>query len=201
MRTVGKNNAGQVVELPYGDRNFSLVIILPAITFGPRLAVEKIIGEDWANVRDSMTPSLIELQLPKCSLKYDLSLKSTVQDMGIKEVFSPSKACLDRLMKQLPGAYITDVLQAATIDVSEEGVEAAAATAAPSGTRGGGGRRRPAGKKWKGENSWVDTFSAIRCTVTNKTTENQKLWDSNISRLLTSSLSLGVPVPRATQCM
>jgi hypothetical protein len=46
LRTVGKNNAGQVVEMSYGDRNFSLVIILPAITFGPRLAVEKIIGED-----------------------------------------------------------------------------------------------------------------------------------------------------------
>ena len=132
---------GQVVELDYGNSTFSLVIILPSIGVEASLAVQSIIGEDWETVSAHSSLTLVELHLPKCSLKYGLSLKSTMEDMGMNEVFSPSKACLDRLMKQMPGAYITDILQAATIDVTEVGVEAAAATAAPSGTRGGGGRR------------------------------------------------------------
>ncbi len=130
------HKAGTIVELPYGDTSFGLVIILPSEALGVALAAKEIIGKDWTNVRYSMTPTLVELQLPKCSLKYDFSLKSTMQAMGMNDVFSPAEACLDRLMKQLPGAYIVDVIQAATIDVDEEGVEAAASTAAPSGTRG-----------------------------------------------------------------
>ena len=127
---------GQVVDLEYGNSTFSLVIILPWMGVQASLVLQTIIGEDWSEVQEHMRLTLVELYLPKCSLKYDLSLKSTMQDMGMKEVFDPSKACLDRLMKQMPGAFITDILQAATIDVTEEGVEAAAATAAPSGCRG-----------------------------------------------------------------
>jgi serpin B len=74
-------------------------------------------------------------------LEYDLSLIPTMETMGIKEVFSPSKASLGRLMKGLPGAYIKAMMQAATFDLFEKGVTAAAATAAVAGTRGGGGGR------------------------------------------------------------
>jgi serpin B len=137
------HNAGSIVELPYGDSTFGLVIILPSEASGVALAVQKIIGEDWTSVRDSMTRELIDLQLPKCSLKYDFSLKSTMQDMGMNDVFSPSQACLDKLMKTMPGAYIVDVIQAATMDVDEVGVEAAAVTAAIAGTRGSRVGRSP----------------------------------------------------------
>jgi serine protease inhibitor len=142
------HNAGRIVELPYGDSTFGLVIILPSEASGVALAVQKIIGEDWTSVRDSMTRELIDLQLPKCSLKYDCSLKSTMQAMGMNDVFSPSQVCLDRLIvdvMELQGVYIVDVLQAAKMDVDEVGVVAAAATAAPSDTRGtrGGGSPTP----------------------------------------------------------
>jgi serpin B len=140
------HTAGTIVELPYGDNTFGLVIILPSEASGVALAVQQIIGEDWTSVRDSMTPELVDLKLPKCSLKYDCSLKSTMQAMGMNDVFSPSQACLDRLIvdvMELQGVYIVDVLQTATMDVDEVGVEAAAATAAPSGTRGSRGGRSP----------------------------------------------------------
>ena len=137
------HSAGTIVELPYGNSTFAMVIILPSLALGVGLAMQQIIGQDWTSVRDCMTSELVQLQLPKCSLKYDFSLKTTMQEMGMKDVFSPSDARLDRLMKKQPGAYIVDVIQAATIDVDEEGVEAAAATAAISGTRSGGGSRRP----------------------------------------------------------
>ena len=137
------HTAGTIVELPYGNSTFGLVIILPSQALGVALAVQQIIGEDWTSVRDSMALELVDLKLPKCSLKYDFSLKSTMQDMGMNDVFSPSDACLDRLMKSEPGAYIVDVVQAATMDVNEEGVEATAATAAIAGTRSCRVGRRP----------------------------------------------------------
>jgi serine protease inhibitor len=61
----------------------------------------------------------------------------------MNDVFSPSQACLDKLMKTMPGAYIVDVIQAATMDVDEVGVVAAAATAAIAGTRGSRVGRSP----------------------------------------------------------
>ena len=136
-----EHKAGQIVELPYGNGSFSLLIILPSPALGTTGALDILMGEEWKELRDCMYNELLHLEVPKCSLEYDLSLIPTMETMGIKEVFSPSKASLGRLMKGLPGAYIKAMMQAATFDLFEKGVTAAAATAAVAGTRGGGGRR------------------------------------------------------------
>ena len=137
-----KHKAAEIVELPYANSNFSLLIVLPSPSYTTTGALNALIGE-WNDVRNGMYNAFVHLEVPKCSLKYDLSLIPVMEDMGIKEVFSPTDASLDRLMKKEPGAYIKLMMQACTFDLDEEGVTAAAATVAVAGTRGGGGFRKP----------------------------------------------------------
>ena len=93
---------------------------------------------------DSMSPTLIELQVPKCSLKYELSLNNNLQTSELKRPSDrPSKTCLDRMMKQLTGTCIKEMLQAATIDVDEEGVMVGAGTVVVASSRVPDGCRRP----------------------------------------------------------
>ncbi len=75
-----------------------------------------------------------DLQLPRLSLKYTAQqLKETLQAMGIERAFDADLAQLEGIADVKP-LYVSSIVHKATLDLNEEGVEAAAATGMEVGT-------------------------------------------------------------------
>jgi serpin B len=119
----------EALEMPYGRRNFSMVILLPEdplSEFVPRLN-----GALWADVsarlgsRDEWTDVLV--RLPRFSFSYERMLNESLRALGIRDAFVPRVADLSR-MSDDPRLYVDFVQQNTYVEVNEEGTEAAAVT-------------------------------------------------------------------------
>ena len=132
----------QSAEFPYVDDGNAQIVAMP--TYNNQLAVVIALPHgDLATYEAGLTASSaafavpsgtteVALSLPKSSFTSDsISLKSSLQAMGMTDAFDKAKADFSGLVTPADGAnlYIDDVLQKAMIAIDETGVEAAAATA------------------------------------------------------------------------
>nr|XP_014096706.2 serine protease inhibitor 77Ba [Bactrocera oleae]XP_036214158.1 serine protease inhibitor 77Ba [Bactrocera oleae]XP_036214159.1 serine protease inhibitor 77Ba [Bactrocera oleae]XP_036214160.1 serine protease inhibitor 77Ba [Bactrocera oleae]XP_036214161.1 serine protease inhibitor 77Ba [Bactrocera oleae]XP_036214162.1 serine protease inhibitor 77Ba [Bactrocera oleae] len=122
-----------VLELPYGNENrLCMLAILPnkgisvnqvaqnLRKFGVRPIFNKI-EEDALNYGEQD----VEVYLPRLETTSTLSLRGTLEAMGIKSIFDPQTV---NLLSQT--SFVKDVIQSTKIIVNEEGTEAAAVVAA-----------------------------------------------------------------------
>ncbi len=72
----------------------------------------------------------VETRLPKFKFDYDLKLKDDLIKLGIKDAFSMDNAKFYNIIDESSDAwlYVSDALHKANIDLSEEGIKAAAVT-------------------------------------------------------------------------
>ena len=81
--------------------------------------------EQWAAWIDLLSPSEIDVYLPKFELAYDLLLNDVLTALGMGIAFSPAS---DFTGISPRDPWISRVLHKAVVKVDEEGTEAAAAT-------------------------------------------------------------------------
>lgn len=117
----------RVIELPYGDGNFSMVVMLP----DKGLTVDKLIAgldqETWNELdRELNSRYEINLRLPRFSFSYDTELKDPLINLGIKDAFVPQFADFSAITDD--DIYISRVKHKSFVEVNEEGTEAAAVT-------------------------------------------------------------------------
>ncbi len=117
----------KIVEIPYGQGNYSMVVVLPD---------EGTSAEDVAN---SLTPAIweswmenlegntvqVELSMPGFKYKYKRTLNDDLERLGMGIAFTGA-ADFSNISDQ--ALQISRVLHEAFIEVNEEGTEAAAAT-------------------------------------------------------------------------
>ncbi|MFO0588752.1 MAG: serpin family protein [Polyangiaceae bacterium] len=116
--------AWQLVELPYRASDFAMVVALPSDPASATLDIESV----RAGIRAAQ-PALVQLQLPRFDVSADLSLLAALRKAGVRDAFDLREASFRRLGPRRGAA--TDVLHKARVTVTEEGTEAAAATAIP----------------------------------------------------------------------
>jgi serpin B len=119
------------IELPYKDKQLSMIVILPEEHGANALAnaesklssnLDKFLSADAG--KDSVI-----LTLPKLKIETPLLvLNNTLQKLGIIDAFTPSKADFSGI-DGTHNLYINLVAHKAMINVDEQGTEAAAATA------------------------------------------------------------------------
>lgn len=117
----------KAIKLPYKGGKVSLFIIMPK-QIHDFLATEQKLNEAMiSKIKRKMKHREVELTLPKFSTEADFDLKETFLKLGMELPFSNaadfSGMCKDNDLR------IDKIIHKATIDVSEEGTEAAAATA------------------------------------------------------------------------
>jgi len=116
------------IELPYGQQNFSMVVIVPKNSLGNYLP--EFDGGEWAvivDAIDSMTePAETEIIMPKFKFEYEKVLNDQLQAMGMLDAFSPGMADLSGISDA--SIFVSFVKQNTFVDVNEEGTEAAAVT-------------------------------------------------------------------------
>ncbi|CAH2098053.1 unnamed protein product [Euphydryas editha] len=128
-----KDMNAYVLELPYGtNKKYSMLLFLPL--YGKTL---NSVIENLKNIRlpviDKMLKGAEEdevtVQIPRFEIKSDLrNLKTLLVGMGLKSAFDSSKANFKSISHQ--PLYISNLIQKATIKVTEEGTVASAATEA-----------------------------------------------------------------------
>jgi len=109
---------------------------------GMQATVDELLGSDTAfdNAVDQLGEEYVLLKLPRFRIEYGVtSLKQTLRDMGVKEVFDPN-AELGRISDS--SAFLSDFVVKTVVNVNEKGTTAAASAIA-GGTRGGGGAPKP----------------------------------------------------------
>lgn len=123
-----ENDIYQVVNLPYGNGAFSMMVFLPKSGYG----IPDIIGEikkaDWNSLRKGMGISEVDLWLPRFETKFGIKLNDILIAMGMPLAFDDTKADFGAMS---PDALcLSFVRQDAAIKVDEEGSEAAAVSSA-----------------------------------------------------------------------
>ena len=118
----------EAAYLPYGDGSMSMLVIVPkdferfsAEFDGARLRTLQS-GLNGASRID------VDLRLPKFKLESTLELSRVLVDLGAEDAFALGAADFSGITGNRE-LFISSVLHKALVDVSEEGTEAAAATA------------------------------------------------------------------------
>jgi serine protease inhibitor len=116
-----------MVELPYADTAFSMVLLAPAEQNTLDVLTAELTSRRWAELIGRLEPQRIMLNVPKFRFEYELEMKNVLAMMGMAVAFQPGVADFTR-MADAKDLHISRVKQKAFIDVHELGTEAAAAT-------------------------------------------------------------------------
>ena len=132
MQLVGEfqyfeNSDFQVIDLPYGDGDYSMTIFLPRFDKDVDSLIAEFDEDNWRQWLDSLDKDEVALYLPKFKLEYELNLNDVLTALGMGIAFEPSSADFTG-MRDSGGLYIHKVKHKTFVEVNEEGTEAAAVT-------------------------------------------------------------------------
>jgi serpin B len=136
----------QVLSLPYADRDLKMFVLLPGKFDGALAAVEKLLSAErvksWCA---GVQPQELNVYLPKFTIETGNDLKHSLKQLGVDLLFKRGDADLSNVSPVAAGIeplWIQWTRHVASVEVNEEGTEAAAATAF-GGAGFGGPSRRP----------------------------------------------------------
>lgn len=117
----------KIVEIPYGQGNYSMVVVLPdegITTEDVATSLTPDVWQNWMEILEVNTPQL-ELSIPRFKYKYKRSLNDDLKRLGMGIAFTDA-ADFSNISDQ--DLLISRVLHETFIETNEEGTEAAAAT-------------------------------------------------------------------------
>ena len=122
-----QGNNIQLLELPYAGKEFSMLVLLPNQEVTLAEVEKELSAEKLNGYIDLLAESDVMVSLPKFKFEAEYKLKPFLSQMGMPIAFT-DKADFTRMSKK-PDLKIDEVYHKAFVEVSEEGTEAAAATA------------------------------------------------------------------------
>lgn len=134
MFGVSEKLKATVMDLPYANQHFSMLVILPENSRGVDGLIKMIRPNDIYDILNDMYEDEIHISIPKFKMDQEFDLAGPLYSMGVKKLFDPRFADLTGFFDEASiaaqkGVTINSVIHKASITVNEEGTEAAAATA------------------------------------------------------------------------
>jgi len=123
----------QAVDLPYGNELFSMTIFLPAPPLGVDGLMEEFNQSNWEGWLSGFSEQAIELQFPKFTLEYELTMNDVLKALGMAIAFDKDWADFTRMYHGPERLFIDEVKHKTFVEVNEEGTEAAAVTSVEVG--------------------------------------------------------------------
>ncbi len=114
-----------IAEFPYGNRDFSMVVILPHKGQNIDICLKNLSSKQVNKIDNNSDFYFVNVRMPHMELKDETNLNSALMALGMTDAFSIEKANLSKISNDL---YVSDVKQKTFIKVNEEGTEAAAVT-------------------------------------------------------------------------
>lgn len=115
------------VALPYGNGSYRMTVILPDEGKGVADIMSSFGEKEFAALPRKMSECIVDLKLPRFTTSVTLPLNSIISSLGAPTMFG-SAADFSRLADGR--VLVSQMLQKAKIEVSEEGTKAAAVTVA-----------------------------------------------------------------------
>ena len=120
------NDVFTALELPYGNKDYSMVILLPNENKKIADVVDQLNDSNWNQWMNSFSRLELNVHLPKFKFEYKQELSNILIQLGMENPFS-NTADFSGISRDLP-LKISRVIHQSFIEVNEEGAEAAAAT-------------------------------------------------------------------------
>ena len=120
------NDVYSAVTLPYGSGVYSMTVILPNEGKFISDLTKTLNADTIASLRRNMEECLVDLKLPRFTTEMKLPLKGIVAKLGAPSMFDATRADFSSFANG--NVYVSEMLQKAKIEVSEEGTKAAAVT-------------------------------------------------------------------------
>ncbi len=117
----------QMLELPYGRGNYSMLILLPGDGKSIHDIIEELDTENYDEWLLNLQERNVEVSIPKFKFKYEKKLNDLLKPMGLSVAFDPDNADFSNISEALE-LYISKVKHKTFIEVNEKGTEAAAVT-------------------------------------------------------------------------
>jgi serine protease inhibitor len=116
----------RIIELPYLGSELSMLVILPDAVDGLPQVEQSLTVDKLAEWEAALQMKLVDVTLPRFITDLSMQLGGVLQTMGVHQAFSDHADFAGIAKEPLK---ISEVIHQARIDVTEEGTEAAAATA------------------------------------------------------------------------
>jgi serpin B len=121
------NESFEILELPYGNQSFAMVILLPKEGTPLSSVIEKLDVATWTNIRRYLIGGeTVKVKLPRFKVEYERTLNPDLADLGMKAMFTP--AADFSLINTTASLFVSSVRQKTFVEVNEEGTEASAVT-------------------------------------------------------------------------
>lgn len=114
----------QCVELPYGNRAYSMIAFLPPENGNISHLTEHLSNVHWESIVNKMKSERVWLKLPRFRIECTIPLNQPLKNVGMQQIFNGGFTHLSD-----DDFYVSDIRQKAFVEVNEEGTEAAAVTA------------------------------------------------------------------------
>jgi len=132
------NGLFQAVELPYGQGNFTMIVLLPKYQVSLDNLISEMNSANWGTWMESFSDETeVNVYLPKFKVEYEKKLNPDLTQLGMGIAFSDGEADFTKINKA-GGLYISYVKHKTFIQVDEEGTEAAAVTVVAMGKTSAG---------------------------------------------------------------
>ena len=117
------------LKIPFGNRAFSMVIILPDEDVSIHTIVDNIDNDPSWTTSGGMTYRLVNLSLPKFKMDFSYKMEDYIfPEMGMKSAFFPNIADLRGISESDNPLYVSEIIHKTAIEVNETGAAASAIT-------------------------------------------------------------------------
>lgn len=126
------NSILSAIELPYGDGNYSMLVLVPKQGNTCQTILNNLNDLNWNNWNSELKVTEdVQVYLPKFKFSFETRLNKTLKNMGMSIAFSDT-ADFSKI-NGYGNLKISNVIHKSYIDVNEEGTEAAAVTSVEIG--------------------------------------------------------------------
>ena len=120
-----ETESAQYLDLPYGNKAFSMTVILPAANKTTADVLNALITDIWSSTLSSLYEREVMVYLPRFKVSNKFKLNDELQNMGMKLAFTDFADFTN--LTSIP-VQISEVIHKTYVTVDEEGTEAAAVT-------------------------------------------------------------------------
>ncbi|WP_422924247.1 serpin family protein [Singulisphaera sp. PoT] len=131
---VGSGDGIKALEIGYKSGAMSMIVLLPDEVDGLTALEARLTSENLNRWISGLQPRRVALAFPRFKSTSHVDLIAPAKALGISDAFEPDKADFSGINGK-HDLFISDAIHQAFVDVTEEGTEAAAATAIAVGAR------------------------------------------------------------------
>ncbi len=117
----------QYLNMPYGNKAYSMTVILPAENKTTADILNNMTVEKWNSTLATMIPRQVIVSMPRFKTENKFILNNSLKAMGMQKAFTPQEADFSNISDI--SLFISKVIHKTYVAVDEEGTEAAAVTA------------------------------------------------------------------------